>query len=319
MTLPGIDTSALTTREKSEWSSYVTEFLTPCADQPVSLAQCVKEARPCKACRPAAEFLLAQARRGRVRAQVEGAYKARFSPEAVRSVDLAGAPSKGASEGKVVIAEFADFECPACGAARTVLDDLVKKYPNDVKLYFKHFPLTMHPHAEKAARASVAALRQGKFWDMHATLFEHQTALEPENIERLAKEIGLDLKRFREDRDSESAADAVSRDRKQGEALQLKSTPSLFINGRPFPPTSEFSEELEEWVKSEIEIVGKSPEAAKTTEPAKAEGLKADPGKTEPSKSEPAKAPSSKGVESKPSEKSPVAPKSDPKPAAGNP
>jgi protein-disulfide isomerase len=256
VTLPSVDTSALTTREKSEWSRYVSEFLTPCADQPVSLAECVQQSRPCKACVPAARFLVDLARRGQVRLQVEAAYKARFAADAVRELSLADSPSKGPADAKVVLAEFADFQCPACGAARPVIEEVMKRHPRDVRLVFKHFPLAIHENAEKAARAAVAAQRQNKFWEMHALLFENQQKLDPGHVESLAKGLGLDMKRFVQDRDSEATADAVARDRKQGEALALKSTPSLFVNGRPFPSTSDLAEDLESWIKSELELGG---------------------------------------------------------------
>ena len=256
VTLPGVDTSALTTREKAEWSRYVSEFLSPCADQPVSVAECVKQSRQCKACTPAARYLSELSRRGQVRSQVEAAYKARFSPEAVHTLDLAGSPSKGAANAKVVLAEWADFQCPACKAAAPVVDGVLEKHPNDVRLVFKHFPLTIHEHAEKAARASVAALKQNKFWEMHHALFDAQPRVDPENVESLAKGLGLDMKRFVADRDSEATADVVSRDRKQGEALALKSTPSIFINGRQFVSNGEFADDLEDWVKLEIELAG---------------------------------------------------------------
>lgn len=254
VTLPGIDTSDLTSREKAEWSRYVTEFLSPCAEHPVNLSQCVMESRACKACVPAARYLKAQARFGRVRAQVEASYRSRFSPEAVRKLDLGDSPSKGPSGAPVVIVEWADFECPACEAANLALEELLKKHPNHLRLVFKHFPLSMHPNAEKAARAAVAAQKQGKFWELHRVLFQNQAALSPDNVEKLARETGLDMKRFAQDRDSEMTADSVAHDRKQGETLEIKSTPSLFINGRQFPPTTEFKVDLEEWVKLEIEL-----------------------------------------------------------------
>ena len=254
VTLPGVDTSALTTREKADWSRYVSEFLSPCADQPVSIATCVKESRPCKACSPAARYLVEMSRRGQVRAQVEAAYKARFSPEAVHNLDLAGSPSKGPPNAKVVIAEWADFQCPACKGAAPIVESVLEHHPNDVRLVFKHFPLTIHEYAEKAARAAVAALQQNKFWEMHAALFDAQPKVDPESVEGLAKGLGLDMKRFIADRDSEATADVVARDRKQGEALALKSTPSIFINGRQFVSNGEFADDLEAWVKLEIEL-----------------------------------------------------------------
>jgi protein-disulfide isomerase len=268
VTLSGIDTSALTTREKSEWSRYVSEFLTPCSDQPVSIAECIQQARPCTACAPAAQYLMELARRGQVRAQVEAAYKARFSPEAVKHLDLENSPSKGPPDAKVVVAEFADFQCPYCGATRPVIEEVLKKHAQDVRFVFKEFPLTMHENAEKAARAAIAAGRQNKFWEMHQALFENQQKLDSETVQALAKGIGLDMKRFLADWDSEAVADAVTRDRKQGEALGLRSTPSIFINGRLFTASGDLAEDLESWIALELELVSGAPHQAPKAEAA---------------------------------------------------
>jgi hypothetical protein len=254
--LKGVDTSALTAREKADWSAYVSEALSPCPDQPVSVAQCVNESRPCAACKPAAKYLLEQVRRGRTRTQVEGAYRARFAPDQIKNLDVSGAPGKGPEGAPVLIVEFADFECPACAAARPVIEDVFEHHPGQVRLVFKHFPLGMHPNAEKAARASVAAQKQNKFWEMYSLLFENQAALSPENVEKLAEKAGLDLTRFRQDRDSESVADSVAKDRKQGETLALDSTPTLFINGRKFPATTEFKQDLDDWITLELTLKG---------------------------------------------------------------
>lgn len=306
VTLPGIDTSALTTREKADWSRYVSEFLSPCADQPVSVAECVKQSRPCKACNGAARYLVEMSRRGQVRTQVESAYKARFSAEAVRNLDLAGSPSKGAADAKVVIAEFADFQCPACKGAAPVVETVLERHPKDVRLVFKHFPLTIHEHAEKAARASVAALRQNKFWEMHAALFNSQPKVDPETVEGLAKGLGLDMKRFLADRDSEATADVVARDRKQGEALALKSTPSIFVNGRLFVSNGEFADDLADWVKLEIELssVSGAPAAA----PAAPASVAAPPSAAPAPSAEPKTAASAKPARPAKPAASPVAP-----------
>jgi len=136
---------------------------------------------------------------------------------------------------------------------------VLKRYDGKIRLVFKHFPLSMHQHAEKAARSAVAAHRQGKFWEMHTLLFDNQQKLDEASIEKLAKQIGLDAARFAKDRDSEAVADAVARDRKLGEQLSIQSTPSLFINGRPFPATSDFEEDLQDWVALELELQGQPP------------------------------------------------------------
>jgi predicted DsbA family dithiol-disulfide isomerase len=259
VTLPGVDTSALTGREKADWSRYVSDLLAPCPDQPVSLAQCVSENRNCKQCLPAASFLVKQVRRGRARAQVESAYRARFSPDMIKNIELDDSPAKGPDGAPALLVEFADFECPACGAARPVLDELYKRYEGQLRFVFKNFPLSIHQYAEKAARAGVAAHRQNKFWEMHAVLFDNQQHLEESSVEQFAKSIGLDMKRFLADRDSEAAADFVARDRKQGERLEIASTPSIFINGRKFESSGEFKEDLEDWLTLEIKLAGGTP------------------------------------------------------------
>src|SRR5450432_4215804 len=259
VTLNGVDTSALTGREKSEWSRYVSELLAPCPDQPVNLAQCVQENRSCKQCAPAAAYLVKQVQRGRTRSQIEAAYRNRFSPDAIKNIELDDSPAKGPAGAPVVLVEFADFECPACGAARPLLDELYKTYEGQMRFVFKNFPLSIHQYAEKAARAGVAAHKQNKFWEMHAVLFDNQQHLEQPNVELLAKSIGLDMPRFLADRDSEAAADFVARDRKQGERLEISSTPSIFINGRKFEGSGDFKEDLEDWVTLEIQMSGNTP------------------------------------------------------------
>lgn len=255
--LKGIDTSALTARERSDWSESVSHLLSPCPDQAVSLAQCVNENRPCRACQPAVRLLLNEVRRGRTQSQIETSYRDRFSIDRVKNVDLNDTPSKGPANAPVVIVEFADFECPACGATQPLLDQLYEAHQGQVRFFYKHYPLPMHQNAEKAARAAVAAMRQGKFWEMHAVLFKNQTALSVENVEKLAQGIGLDMTRFRQDRDSEATADFVAKNRKQGEALELTGTPSIFINGRKFSSTGENqAQDFEDWISLELELTG---------------------------------------------------------------
>jgi protein-disulfide isomerase len=261
--LPGVDTSSLTAREKSEWSRFVSELRSPCPDQPVSVAQCVSESRACKACVPAAKFLSRQVQRGRTRPQVEAAYKARFAPEQVKEIALEDSPSKGNPAAPVVLVEFADFQCPACRGARPVLEEVMKKHEGQTRLVFKHFPLGIHQFAEKAARAARAAQAQGKFWEMYGALFDNQERLSPAVVDELAKGLGLDMAKFNKDMDSEAMADAVSRDRKQAERLDIQSTPTLYINGRQFPATPDFAEELSEWIELEVELTkGAAPAAA---------------------------------------------------------
>jgi protein-disulfide isomerase len=99
----------------------------------------------------------------------------------------------GAKNGKITIVEYSDFECPYCGRYKTTIDDVLKNYPNDVTLVFKHFPLSFHQYAKKAAIATECANESGKFWEMYDKLFalNNASTLNSENISKAAVEIGL--------------------------------------------------------------------------------------------------------------------------------
>ena len=254
--LPGVDTSGLTPRELGKWHEYVSELLAPCPDQPVNIAQCVTESRACGACVPAAKFLVERVRRGDARSQAEAAFRARFSPETVKSIDLSGSPSKGATSPVVTVVEWADFECPFCGVAAPVLKALVERYPNEVQIVFKNYPLSAHEHSEGAARAGVAAFHQGKFWQLNQAMFESQKAgLDDATLLKLARDQGIDMKAFETDRASEATADAVARDRKQADELGLEGTPMIYINGRHFSLDHfDLRQDLQPWIELEIAL-----------------------------------------------------------------
>lgn len=259
--LEGVKTDDLTQREKHEWSSAVRELLAPCPDQAVSIAQCVQEKRACAACTPAAELLARQIRKGKSRSQMDAAYKKRFGPEEVRQIPIAGSPSKGPENAPVQLVEFADFECSACGRAAPRMEQILGRYKGQTRLVFKNYPLPKHKHADKAARAAMAADRQGKFWEMHAALFELQP--EPPDdraIDKIARAIKLDPKKFSEDLASPAMAEAVARDRKHGDDLKVRSTPSLFINGRHYDlDYFDLGEDLDDWIKTEVKLRGGAP------------------------------------------------------------
>ncbi len=262
--LPGVDTSQLTAREKEQWSAYVTELLAPCSDQPVSLAQCVTDKRDCDTCVPAAKFLSNQVTKGKTRSQAEAAYRARFSPDEVKEIDIGDSPSKGASDPVVTIVEWADFECPFCGMASPALGKIVKQYGDKVRIVFKNYPLSSHEHSEEAARAAVAAGMQGKFWQLHDLMFANQQQLDEKGIEGLAKQVGLDLVKFKADQKSEAVADSVAADRKQAEKLGLRGTPMIYINGRYFDLEKfDLAEDLEPWIQLEAELRTGRPATAK--------------------------------------------------------
>ncbi|MCS6902409.1 MAG: thioredoxin domain-containing protein [Polyangiaceae bacterium] len=258
LNLPGVDLSSLTPRERREWATLVSEIQAPCADIPVPIAQCVTEKRPCVRCTPAARFLMKQVRDGHPKELILEAYKARFDNERIKSIDLTDTPQKGPDSALVTVVEWADFECPFCKRASPILESMVDRFPGKVRFLFKVYPLSIHPHAEPASRAAFAALNQGKFWEMHHKLFEKAPALENADLEKYAKEIGLDLAKFKADLDSPAVAARVARDKKQGDQAGLQGTPLIFINGREFTGAADFQSDLEEWIRLELELLGET-------------------------------------------------------------
>jgi protein-disulfide isomerase len=252
VTLDGVDTSAMTPRERREFSSLVTDLFAPCPGVPVSLAKCVQEKRACAQCVQAAKWIAHSVRAGMAEDLIQVAYKDRFDPAAVKKLPLEGSPSKGTDAAPVTIVEFADFECPHCRAAVPQLDAVMAAHPDKVRLVYKFVSLPMHVHAEAAARAAWAAGQQGKFWEMEHLLFERQDHLEQNDLDRYARILKLDVPKWKSDIDSQGAKDRLAQDHKLEESLKLKGTPTIYINGRELD--IEQDESLEERVQAELGI-----------------------------------------------------------------
>ncbi len=156
--------------------------------------------------------------------------------ETIYKVILGDAPMKGEADAKVTIVEWSDFQCPFCGRVMDTLKQVERNYGADVRFVFKHNPLPMHPDAPAAAKASIAAWRQGKFWQMHDKLFEANvsrlpTAMKPDKIEQMAREIGLDMERFNKDAEAPETQDLIGSDQAQAAKLGATGTPFFFVNG----------------------------------------------------------------------------------------
>lgn len=138
-------------------------------------------------------------------------------------------PRKGPSPAKVTIVEFVDIQCPYCDRGRQVVHAL--GIP-EVAIVLRHRPLKFHKNARPAAIAIQAAHRQGKAWELYATLFDHRTALDDEHILGYAKDVGVDVPRFESDLKDPAVAAEVDADSALADKLIVASTPSYFINGR---------------------------------------------------------------------------------------
>jgi protein-disulfide isomerase len=248
--LPGVDTSAMTPRERHEWSAAVEEALAPCPNVPVSVAQCIQESRPCGSCVEAAKWIARAIRGGASSDQIRHAYRDRFDPSAVKTLPLDGSPTKGPDDAPVTIVEFADFECPHCSAAVPMIDAVLTAHPGKVRLVYKTYTLPFHVHGEPAARAALAAGVQGKFWEMEHLLFERQQHLEAADLERYARMLNLDIAKWKADMDAPATGDRIAHDRQLGEDMKLKGTPTIYVNGRELD--SEEDESLEARVAAEM-------------------------------------------------------------------
>lgn len=255
--LDGVDTNALTAREKKEWSAYVSEFISPCPSVPVPIAQCVKDKRDCDKCAPAAKYIVKLVKDGMPREPLEKSYKNRFAPENVKTVPLDGSPTKGPESAPLTIVEFADFQCPHCGEFAPVLDKVVESRKSEVRFAYKFYVLGKFPNSENAARAAIAAGKQGKFWEMHHAIFANQQHLDQQGLDSIAKELGLDVSRLHADMQSPETGERITKDKKLGEDLKIEGTPSIFINGRQF----DGRQDLNEWLNLELAMMGKQPAA----------------------------------------------------------
>jgi protein-disulfide isomerase len=150
----------------------------------------------------------------------------------IHDIDIAGSPVRGPSDAPVTIVTFSDFQCPYCSALAPQLEQVLAQFPEQVKLVYKHFPLRNHRFALKAAVASVAADAQGKFWPFHDRLFANFNKLSDEKILAIAKEVGLDIERFKKDMTTPALLATVQKDMQQARELEVRGTPTVFINGR---------------------------------------------------------------------------------------
>ena len=143
--------------------------------------------------------------------------------------------SAGPDDAPVTLVEYGDYECPHCARAHPVVKAVQRDLGNDLRLVYRNFPLAeAHPHARLAAQAAAAAGAQGKFWEMHDMLFEHQDALEAEDIIGYAKLLGLDVEQFARDLEAGTYAKRVRDDFRSGVRSGVNGTPTFFVNGKRY-------------------------------------------------------------------------------------
>ena len=177
-------------------------------------------------------------------------------------IATAGYPSRGPDNAVVTIVEFSDFQCPFCGGLFPTLKAIEKNYPDKVRLVYRQFPLTnIHPLAQKAAEASLCANDQNKFWEFHDSMFGDQAHLTVEDLKKRAAELKLNTAEFNTCLDSGAKEGAVKKDIDEASKLGVRSTPSMFINGRGIAgnqPYADIREVIEDELQRQSQAKGGS-------------------------------------------------------------
>jgi protein-disulfide isomerase len=243
--LPNVDLSGLSPAQRKAALEAMREFPCLCGCG-LKIAECRVKDTSCGDSRAFAAIVVKAVKEGKDPEEaLRNSGRAKLRAAASRilgdrvAIPIQGAPSKGPAAARITLVEFSDFECPYCSAAAVKVEAVLKAYPNDVRLVYKQFPLPSHPHAMMASAAALAAQAQGKFWPMHDRLFAHHAGLSPETIAALAKEIGLDMARFRADMQAASIRRTIDQDVADGDKLIVDSTPTFFINGKKYNGTLE--------------------------------------------------------------------------------
>ena len=146
-------------------------------------------------------------------------------------IEIGNSPVKGPANAKITVVEFSDFQCPYCKRGKDTMDELLKAYPKDVKLTFKNLPLPFHKEAMPAAKAALAAGKQGKFWEMHDALFDNQSKLGAEFYTTKAKELGLNVEKFKADMASPEIEASIKEDQALANKNGIQGTPGFFVGG----------------------------------------------------------------------------------------
>jgi protein-disulfide isomerase len=250
---PGLDVTRLDEFQKKVFFRIVNTETSICG-QAQSLIQSAKATLKDSSCRRsynAVRYVAHLVEQGFTDSEVSESLTKRYRNTQQRTLEVSEAPMKGSPNAKVTLVEFADYECPHCKRFQPVLRQILEEFQGEVKLYFKHYPLPQHTNARLAAEAATAANKQGKFWPYEEKLWANQDNLTPAELEKYAKETGLDVAKFRQDVESPAIKARVQKDRTEGSAAGISSTPTLFINGREYTDTHD-TESLREWIKEEL-------------------------------------------------------------------
>jgi 2-hydroxychromene-2-carboxylate isomerase len=247
---PGVDLSKLDEFERKVFYRVINRESSACG-KGHSLIYSLTHDSACRASFYAVRYVAHLVDSGFTDSEIGERLDKRFRTPRHPRIDVSVAPVKGNASGRVTVVEFVDYECPHCKHAQTLMRQVVEEYPSDVKVYFKHFPLSSHANARLAAEGAVAAQKQGKFWPFNEKVWANSDNLTPAVLEKAAKEVGLEVARWRADLDSDPVKGRVQADKSEGNDLGINSTPSIYINGRKYEDPLEIAS-FRDWIDEEL-------------------------------------------------------------------
>jgi protein-disulfide isomerase len=224
--------------ERKRFVALATAELCPCDGQVSSLDDCLQ--KPETACSLAVEsgqLMMRAIKEKASDAQItdkvqQGVANARK----VHTFILEGRPSEGSETATATLVEFFDFECPHCKTMAEIVAKVAATRKSELRVVHKQFPLASHRNAPRASVASLAAHKQGRYWEFHDALFANQSELSMADdpmplFEKFAKEAGLNMAKFKADLNDPALAKMVADDRAEGEQAGIEATPTLYLNG----------------------------------------------------------------------------------------
>lgn len=247
--LPGVDTTGLDPTQLEALGRFVDEKPSACG-KGHSLRTSIKTDAGCKRSVFAARYLVRLLKAGLLPSEAEEIYDKRFTSPETGQCDLTDPNMRGNVHAPVTICEFSDFQCPHCKLMEPILQRLLDDYNGQLRLIYKNYPISkLHPDAREAAAAAIAAGKQGRFWQMHDKLFANQDHLTAADLDKYAKELKLDAKKWKDD--LPAARERVEKEHAEGEKLDIQGTPTVYVNGRKYAGPLRY-EELKDWVDEEL-------------------------------------------------------------------
>jgi thiol-disulfide isomerase/thioredoxin len=246
---PGVDLSKLDDFERKVFFRILNKEASACG-KAQSLIASVRTDKGCRKSLYAARYVARLVDGGFTDSEISESIQKRFRSER-HQLNLTDAPIKGNPAAPVTVVEFVDYECPHCKRVQPVLRQILEEYKDEVKVAFKHYPLGSHTNARIAAESAVAAHKQGKFWAYNEKVWAISESITPAALEQIAKDIGLDVAKWRSDLESDQVRGAVDRDRNEGQTLGIDHTPTIYMNGREFTDPRDV-DSMRDWINEEL-------------------------------------------------------------------